>query len=264
MPIRIFSIFIITLFASCSSPRYILDKNKVSFTELLRGIEDEQKNLKSLSGKSRISIETPEFSGNFFADILYNDNDSLLINVSGPFGIGVGKMFLGKKRFIFLNQFSNQFYSGDTDYFKNKNFLQFPLKIQEISNFFTGKEIIKNMKIIDYEIDGDLFFIQGKNGSISYNIWINNIAGRIKKIEYLNQKKVILVKEYDKFFKFDNTYFPKHIKLSRPEEKQVVSVYYDRLILNQRILPSEFNIKISDSARQIDLNLTEPKNQVNL
>ena len=214
MPIRIIPIFIILLVLGCSSPRYTLNKDKVSFSDLLNGIDEEQNKIYSINGDSRISIETSEFSGNFFADILYNDNDSLLINVSGPFGIGVGKMFLGKNRFIFLNQFSNQFYSGDTEGLKNRNFLQFPLKIHEISNFFTGKELIKNMKILDYDVDGDMFFIHGKNGDFTYNIWIDHITGRIKKIEYLNQDKVVLVKEYDKFFKYDNTYFPKHITSS--------------------------------------------------
>lgn len=264
MLIRICFFTIIFFIISCSSPRYILNKEKVSFSELLSGIENEQNKLFSLSGQSRISIETEEFSGSFFADIFYNNNDSLLIDISGPFGIGIGKMFLGADRFIFLNQFSNQFYSGDTENFKNKNFLQFPLKIHEISNFFTGKEIINNMKIISDDIDDNLFYIHGKNGSINYNIWIDDITGRIKKIEYINQEKVILVKEYDKFFKFGETYFPKHIKLTRPEEKQVVSVYYNQLLLNQKIEPSEFTIKISDSARQIDLNLIELEDKVNL
>ena len=235
----------------------MLDKEKVPFSDLLNGIEKEQNKISSISGQSRISIDTEEFSGNFFADILYNENDSLLIDVSGPFGIGVGKMFIGKNRFIFLNQFSNQFYSGDTENFKNRNFLQFPLKVHEISNFFTGKELLNNMKILNYDIDGGLFFIHGKNNNFNYNIWIDNITGRIKKIEYLNQDKIVLVKEYDKFIKFDNTYFPKHIKLSRPEEKQVVSVYYNKILLNQKIKPTEFMVKISDSARQIDMNLIE-------
>ena len=242
----------------------MLDKEKVPFSDLLNGIEKEQNKISSISGQSRISIDTEEFSGNFFADILYNENDSLLIDVSGPFGIGVGKMFLGKNRFIFLNQFTNQFYSGDTENFKNRNFLQFPLKVHEISNFFTGKELLNNMKIINYDIDGDLFFVHGENNNFNYNIWIDNITGRIKKIEYLNQDKIVLVKEYDKFIKFDNTYFPKHIKLSRPEEKQVVSVYYNKILLNQKIKSTEFMVKISDSARQIDLNLIELEEQENL
>ena len=237
MPIRIFSFLTIILFIGCSSSRYVLDKEKVTFSDLLNGIETEQNKIYSISGESRISIETSEYSGSFFADVLYNDNDSFLIDISGPFGIGVGKMFLGKERFIFLNQFSNQFYSGETESFKNRNFLQFPLKIHEIPNFFTAKELIDNMKILDYDVDGDLFFVHGKNGDYNYNIWIDNVTGRIQRIEYVNQDKIVLVKEYDKFFKFDDIYFPKHIKLSRPEEKQVVSVYYNRLILNQKIVP---------------------------
>jgi len=264
MPNRLFFFLLIFLFFGCSSPRYMLDKNKVSYFDLLNGIEKEQKKIHSISGNSRISIETTEYSGSFFADILYNDNDSLLIDVSGPFGIGVGKMFLGKNRFIFLNQFSNQFYSGDTENFKNRNFLQFPLKVHEISNFFTGKELINNMKILDYNIDGDLFLVHGKNSDFNYNIWIDNVTGRIKKIEYLNEDKIVLVKEYDKFLKIDDTYFPIHIKLLRPEEKQVVSVYYNKILLNQKINPSDFMIKISDSARQIDLNLIEFEKQEDL
>jgi len=149
MSIRFFSLFLLFIFIGCSSPRFVLDKEKVPFTEILKDIEQEQNKISSISGQSRISIDTKEFSGNFFAEILYNENDSLLINVSGPFGIDVGKMFLGKNRFIFYNQFSDQFYSGDTEDFKNRNFLQFPLKIHEISNFFTGKNHI-SLDIINY------------------------------------------------------------------------------------------------------------------
>ncbi len=264
MPIRIFSLLLIFIIVGCTSPRYVLNKEKVSFSDLLNGIDSEQNKIYSISGESRISIESTEFSGSFFADILYNHNDSLLIDISGPFGIGVGKMFLGKERFIFLNQFSNQFYSGDTENFRNRNFLQFPLKIHEIPNFFTAKELITNMKILDYDVDDDMFFVHGKNGAFNFNIWIDNINGRIRKIEYLNQNKIVLVKEFDKFFKFNDIYFPKHIKLSRPEEKQVVSIFYNRITLNQKIMPSEFVIKISDSARQIDLNLIELEEQENL
>lgn len=264
MPTRIFSLLFIFIFVGCTSPRFVLDTNNISVSELLNGIETEQDKIYSINGKSRISIETTEYSGSFFADILYNNNDSLLIDISGPFGIGVGKMFLGKERFIFLNQFSNQFYSGETENFKNRNFLQFPLKIHEISNFFIGKELINNMKIINYDVHDDMYYIKGKNSEFNYNIWIDNFTGRIKKIEYINQDKIVLIKEYDKFFKYDDTYFPKHIKLSRPEEKQFVSVYYNKIVLNKEILPSEFMIKISDSARQIDLNLIELQEQENL
>jgi len=44
----------------------------------------------------------------------------------------------------------------------------------------------------------------------------------------------------------------------------VVSVYYNIIVLNKKIMPSEFMIKISDTARQIDLNLIEFEGQENL
>jgi hypothetical protein len=208
-------------------------------------------------GESRISIESEEVSGNFFASILYKKSDSLLINVSGPFGLNVGKIFIGKKRFIFLNNMANQFYTGTVTDFKDQKFLQFPVKITELSDFFVGKDLINNMKIIKYSVENDLFFIQGQNNSNIYNLWIDNNFGQIKKIEYLHDNTVILVKEYDKITKIGDLYFPKFIKLTRPNEKQSISIFYNRLKINQEISPSQFAVEISDTARQINLDLEE-------
>jgi hypothetical protein len=208
---------------------------------------------------SRISVETEEFSGNFFADIFYKDTDSLVINVSGPFGINIGKMFVGKKRFIFLNHIANQFYSGAISDFNNQKFLQFPIKINELSDFFIGKDLINNMKIKKYAVKDDLFYIQGQNGYNNYNIWIDHRSGRIKKVEYIHENNVVLIKEYDKFALFDDLYFPQYIKLTIPNEKQSISIYYIRIKLNAEISSAKFAVKISDSARQINLNLKEMK-----
>ena len=133
MSIRFFSLLLLFMFIGCSSPRFVLDKDKVPFTEILKSIEQEQNKISSISGQSRISIDTKEFSGNFFADILYNENDSLLINVSGPFGIDVGKMFLGKNRFIFYNQLRTYIFEK---IFRCSNILSRNIKVMNISLLF--------------------------------------------------------------------------------------------------------------------------------
>ena len=116
------------------------------------------------------------------------------------------------------------------------------------------------MKIINYEVDDSYFYIQGQNGDAVYNIHIDNNSGRIKKIEYVYENKVVLTKEYDKFSRFNGEYFPRHIKITKPEDKQAISVYYDAVNLNQKISPSKFAVKISDSAKQIKLDLLEMNN----
>ena len=115
------------------------------------------------------------------------------------------------------------------------------------------------MKIINYSVVDDLFFIHGQNSHNNYNIWIDNKTGRIKKVEYIYKDNITLIKEYDKYDKYDGLYFPKYIKLTKPIEKQSVSIYYNRLKLNEEISASQFAVKINDSAKQINLNLQEMK-----
>ena len=76
--------------------------------ELLDFIDAEQNKINTLQASCRISVDSEEFSGNFFASVYYTQNDSLLISVSGPFGIQAGTLFIGKERFIFYNDSSFQ------------------------------------------------------------------------------------------------------------------------------------------------------------
>ena len=102
---------ILTLFLACSSPRYVLDTAGISFDVILDNISREQHQIVSLEAFSRISVDSPEFSGNFFADIIFIEKDSLLISISGPFGIQAGTLFIGNERFIFFNQVANKFFN---------------------------------------------------------------------------------------------------------------------------------------------------------
>ena len=94
----------IIIFFSCSSSRYVLDDKKITFKEILDNILSEQAQLVSLEGSGRVTVDSPEFSGHFFADVIFLVSDSLRIAVSGPFGIQAGTLFIGKERFIFYNQ----------------------------------------------------------------------------------------------------------------------------------------------------------------
>ena len=84
-------ILLLTLFLSaCTSPKLALDTEEVSFNELLDYIQTEENRLKTLKASCRISVDSEEFSGNFFANVYYIKEDSLLLSVSGPFGVQAG------------------------------------------------------------------------------------------------------------------------------------------------------------------------------
>ena len=251
-------IFILALLmVSCSNPKFILDTQKVSFRQLLEFVENQQQQVKSLQAASRITIDSKEFSGHFYANILYQQSDSLLITVNGIFGLDAGNLFIGKDRFIFYNQISNKFYNGSVQDFKAKRFMQFPLTISELSNIFLGKENFTIMKIIDYSLQNNLFLIKAQNGDFNYEIWIDHHTGHISKLNAYKMDQLLFTREYGDFIKQNGIYFPRKIIMSQVEDRQSLAIYYTDLKLNNEINRHKFDIKISDNAQQIDLSVDQ-------
>jgi hypothetical protein len=243
------------LLTGCSSSRFVLDTRETTFRQLLDHIEDQQQKITSLQAVSRITIESREFNGNFFARILYRQSDSLLITVTGFFGMEAGNLFIGRDRFIFYNQMSNKFYNGSVQDFKFRRFMQFPLPLPELSNLFLARETFTIMKIIRYTEDENLFFIEAQNGDYNYKIWIDPDTGRILKLHSYRFDQLLYTREYGDFIRINGLYFPRKIIMTQPEARQAVAVYYTELKLNQEITRDKFEIKISDKAEQIDLSL---------
>ena len=239
------------LISACTTPKIALDTQKVSINELLDYVQNEQNKIQTLKATCRISVDSEEFSGNFFAEVYYIKGDSLLLSVTGPFGIKAGTLFLGKERFIFYNQLSNKFYNGSVKDFENQNFFQFPLRLKELINIFVAKENLPLLKIDQYEIENGSYIIRGHNTNDIYNITIDNIVGHIKNLVVEQNNKVIYKREYSSFFKSNNIFFPKKISMIKPIEKQAVSIYYTHLSLNDKIQSEKFIINIADHAEQI-------------
>ena len=248
----VFSLVISIIIAGCAGPKFALDTTRVSVKDILKSIENEQNKLVSFESTSRISVDSPEFSGTFFAQIFYLEPDSLLISATGPFGIHAGTLFIGRERFIFHNQINNRFYNGSVAKYKDRNFFQFPLKLSEFMYAFSGKEHLSALKIIEYNIDDDKFFIRAEKADVIYRIWVDNVSGRISKLIATNGDQTLYIKEYGDFININGMFFPRKISITRPEQSQALSVYHTRISLNSKIEKSRFQIQISDRAEQID------------
>ena len=237
---------------ACTGPKLALDTEKVSFNELLDFIQNEQNKIETLRASCRVSVDSEEFSGNFFANVFYIKEDSLLLSVNGPFGIQAGTLFIGKERFIFYNQMTNKFFNGTIKDFEDQNFFQFPLKLKELINIFVGKENLPSMKIEEYNIEDGMFLIQAQNGEEIYSIWTDNMTGHIKKLTTEKNDQVVYTREYSDFIKSENIYFPRKIKMVRPGEKQAVSLFYTHITINDDLERDNFIIHIADQAEQIN------------
>ncbi len=254
---RLFFVILITvIMVSCSARKTlkVADLQNITYRDLLENVTAWQESIKTLNGHAQITLDSPEYSGNFSSDILLSGKDSLLISVKGPFGINVGKVFIGAKRFVFYNQVNNQFLKGSKEDFEGRYFLQFPLEITQMRDVFVAQDKFEVLKKKEFTIKDNYYYLEAVNGELEYHIWFEPQHLLIKKIEYIIDGEVNYFKEYDQFSSFNGVYFPKSINFVRPQEKQGVSIYFNDLKINQPVNKNKFRIKIADDAKQIDLS----------
>ena len=244
---------------SCSERKVLktADLQNVTYRDLMENIIAWQNSIKTLNGHAQITLDSPEYSGNFSSDILLSGKDSLLISVKGPFGINVGKVFIGAKRFIFYNQVNNQFLKGSKEDFEGRYFLQFPLEITQMRDVFVAQDKFEVLKKKEFSIRENSYYLEAVNGEMEYHIWFEPQHLMIKKIEYITNGQVNYYKEYDQFDSFNGIIFPKSINFVRPEEKQGVAIYFNELEINQPLNNNKFRIKVADDAKQIDLSFQD-------
>ncbi|WP_456409187.1 DUF4292 domain-containing protein [Caldithrix abyssi] len=252
LPILMILTFLIVL-QGCTSKRPLLTKQypDLTYRQLLELHDQWINSIRTLSAKGRITIDSPSYSGKFEADIYASGRDSLLISVKGLFGANVGKVFIGKERFIFYNQYENQFITGQKSDFENMNFLQFPLSLNELQQVFLARDEFNILKKEKFEKKPDGYFLSAKNGRFHYHIWFDANTLLIKRIEYYNDQKLLFFKEYRQFSKKNGVLFPRVINFVRPDEKQGVSIIFSQIEINKPLDGQVFQIKVSESAKQL-------------
>ena len=253
---RLFLILLgVIVLQACKTQR-VLIKNEYPnppFRQLLEVHERWQKSIKTFSGVGRITVDTPQFSGNFEAHIYAKGTDSLLVSVSGFMGTEVGKVFVGENRFIFYNQYDNQFITGLKSDFEQTQFLQFPISISMLHDVFLAQDHFTILKQETFKKLPDGYYVEVQNGSYDYRIWFDKTTLLIKKIDYMKDDEIQFTKEYKKFTVFNGFYFPRIINFVRPLEKQGMSIIFKQVTLNEPIDDQVFKIKVSDNAKQLIL-----------
>jgi outer membrane lipoprotein-sorting protein len=240
-----------TAFKNTAKP----DLEKTSYQLLLQHHAQWQASLRSLSAELRMTLDTPQYSGNFNASVLVDQPDSMLVKVTGPFGMHLGKVFVSKRRFVFYNQVMDQFMKGAKEDFEGRNFLQFPLEIGQMKDVFIARDPFDVLEKTLFEIRDGKYYLEAANGKYNYNIWFEPENLMISRIEYLNAGQVAFVKEYDNWREVNGILFPHLVNFVRPDEKQGFSIIITQLELNKPIDAKSYKIKVSDSATQIDLTL---------
>ncbi len=206
------------------------------------------KTIKSMKSKAMITLESPNFAASFTADMIYTAPDTLFMQAEGPLGIDLGKIFIGKNRFIIYNQFNNQFLSGSLDNEYYNTFLETHLTLRQIKTAFIGKTPIPtDLNLVD--ANHGIFATLNQNDKWRYTVNIE--SGLLEKWEIIKNNQLIFTQEYKSYNVIDGVVIPRLIRVILPQKQEMIAIYHKNIQINQHIDKSSYAIEIRPKTKQL-------------
>jgi len=207
--------------------------------------------LRTLKSEARISLESSQFATNFNVDLIYSAPDTLFVQAEGPFGLDIGKIFIGRERFILFNQFNNQFLSGSLDDEYYNTFLETELTFREIKNGFIGYTQLPE-NIILAEEKGGIF--QAAAAGNTWRFTVNLETGTLKTFEIIENSQVVYRQELLSYTESEGVVFPRFIRMILPQKKEMVAIYHKNIKINQPVDKNSYLIEVGPKTRQLIIN----------
>ena len=248
--LSVVSLAIILTLSACS-PRAIYKPVHVKFDSITNWpayYEAVYQALRTIESKARISIESTDLATNITVDLLYAAPDTLFLQAEGPFGLDLGKIFIGKDRFILYNQFNNQFITGSLHDEYYNTFLQTDFSFSDLKNAFIGMAPLPgNATLVDSE--KGVFVTSRENQRWLYTV--DRTSGNLTLFEIEEQGQVIFRQEFLNYSNIEGLIFPRFTKVLLPQKKEMVAIYHKNIKINQKVDKARYSIEISPKTKQL-------------
>ncbi len=208
--------------------------------------------LETFTGEARLTVESVDFSGHVTVKTYWKQPDNLYIQAEGPFGLDIGKVFVGSSRFIVYNQYDNHFLSGSVEDPYLNRFPQTNFTFKQLKNAILGYAFQTDEPItLSDELHG-IFTTQ--SDGIEYRYIVNPESGLLETCQLSRNDNVFLRQEFKKYRLVDGIYMPGIITLTMPEQKERISVLYKNMQANVTVDFQKYLIEVGTKTRQLNLN----------
>ena len=248
--------FIILLFSDCANifQRKPLSLEDVTVQKIRSRVEENYWKLKSIKGRAHLSIESPEMGFTAFSNISLKLPDLLNVEVKAGLGFGVGSILVRDDQFVVYSSMENVVYYGDIQSFNLNKIGLADIQLDELMGLAAGLPLIPASGKSNLTIDDNKYVITLQSENIQKKYWIDPKKFVVTNFNiYKNDNQLFVQQEFSQFKKERGVYLPKVIKITRPEGRQRVTLFYTDRSTNKKINSDEFTIKIPDNAQKIKL-----------
>lgn len=246
---------ILAILAGCSGTPGIDTSKPIDPMEIMRRVEQRNREVLALRGYGKISIESPAFSGGGSIQVVILKPDSLQLEISGPFGVTVARGLVTDRSFQFYDGMNNTVTEGATTTENLRRVLRFPIAFSDILEILTGTlgfgavpgdvaptgALQGNSYILTWESEGQSLEYTVDLGTFA----VQRFARRNEEGELLEE---ILFRDFRGKAGID---MPQIVSITRPMDDESLSIAYDRMAVND--FPVTFSFSYPKSARRISL-----------
>ncbi len=253
----LFGFFFVTycsasLFLNCASTSKIPNLSNFTPEDLQLRVARNLHNLHSFEGKARVIIELPGKSYNGFSNIFMKLPDSVYVKTEAILGIDIGGLFLDQRFFAAYAPRDNILYYGEAESLDLRDFLKIEIDTDELFEVFTGlNQIVVN--------DTSKLIFAGGKFVVTTQLEQQSLIYEVDPEKYIVTKsqlvdaegKTILLKEYRRLRTNKGVVLPQIIKLTRPQARERITVYYTKQKINKKIAAEKFKIKPAKNAKKV-------------
>ncbi len=209
--------------------------------------------LNTFVGKARLTVESSEYSGNVDVETYWVRPDKFYMQAEGFLGLDIGKVFVGSSRFIIYDQYSNHFVSGNVDDPYLNRFLQTDFTLKEVRQAALGQALeAPNVPI--QLVDEQHGIFEAETETFLYRYLVNPRTGLLETCEVVREGRVFMRQDFRNYQVLEGVYFPRIVRITLPEQKQRISLFYKSLKINVPIDPQKYTIEVEPKVQQLNLN----------
>lgn len=124
--------------AGCAPSARIKRELTLTPVQVIDLIRRRSAEIRTLRGEGSLTIESPEQSNSSSFTLGLKKPDSLLVNLSGPFGIRFGTLLFSRTEFVFYNYQDNYAFIGKSDGSTLHAMFNLRMNFDEVIRAFTG------------------------------------------------------------------------------------------------------------------------------
>jgi len=230
----------------------VLDADQMNAVELRDRVERNYLGLSTLQGSSRIQIQMPGLGTEATTQVKIILPDSLLLKVEAIFGIDVGSFTSNRKKFALYSPMQKVLYTGQQDSLDLSLFFQVNITYQELIEAFMGTPKIQLGKTSQVKMDQNQYLLSSVTEEGVHRYWIHPEKFVVTEYKFFDLTGALqTVKLFSKFSRFGNSYLPKIVRIQKPAEQQIFSLFYDSRELNKPIDRELFKLRVPPKTRHV-------------